>query len=105
MLDATAGGFGCADLTTFCRLDELGLVVTGQRLDPDRAVLACRVAGPDRGGPPWGGGGGPGGAIAVGAGACRAAVWCGGLPTNRSGGVRPRSWSRSAATGAPSAGT
>ena len=28
MLDATAGGFGCADLTTFCRLDELGLVDT-----------------------------------------------------------------------------
>ena len=36
------------DLTTFCRLDELGLVVTGQRLEPDRAVLACRVVEPDR---------------------------------------------------------
>jgi len=35
--DAT---FGCPDLTTFCRLDELGLVVVGQRLEPDRAVLA-----------------------------------------------------------------
>jgi hypothetical protein len=35
------------DLTTFCRLDELGLKVTGQRLDPDRAVLACRVVGTD----------------------------------------------------------
>jgi transposase len=47
--DATSPvGFGCADLTTFCRLDELGLEVTGQRLDPDRAVLACRVVEPDR---------------------------------------------------------
>jgi transposase len=36
------------DLTTFCRLDELGLEVTGQRLDPDRAVLACRVIEPDQ---------------------------------------------------------
>ncbi|MEU1244229.1 hypothetical protein ABZ388_28085 [Micromonospora parva] len=27
---------GCPDLTTFCRLDELGLVVVGQRLKPDR---------------------------------------------------------------------
>ena len=31
-------------MTTFCRLDELGLVVVGQHLQPDRAVLACRVA-------------------------------------------------------------
>ena len=38
----------CPDLTTFCRLDELGLVVTGQRLEPDRAVLACRVVEADR---------------------------------------------------------
>jgi len=30
-------------VTTFCRLDELGLVVVGQRLEPERAVLACRV--------------------------------------------------------------
>jgi transposase len=37
---------GC--LTTFCRLDELGLVVVGQHLAPDRAVLACRVAEPDQ---------------------------------------------------------
>jgi hypothetical protein len=28
------------DLTAFCRLEELGLVVAGQRLEPDRAVLA-----------------------------------------------------------------
>jgi transposase len=27
----------------FCRLDELGLQVVGQRLEPDRVVLACRV--------------------------------------------------------------
>ncbi|MFT3854159.1 MAG: ISL3 family transposase [Ilumatobacteraceae bacterium] len=48
MHDATAGaGFACADLTTFCRLDELGLEVTGQRLEVARAVLACRVVAPD----------------------------------------------------------
>jgi len=47
--DATPGaGFACADLTLFCRLDELGLEVTGQRLEPDRAVLACRVVEPDQ---------------------------------------------------------
>ena len=45
MPDAT---FACPDLTTFCRLDELGLEVLGQRLEPDRAVLAFRVASPDR---------------------------------------------------------
>lgn len=45
MPDAT---FACPDLTTFCRLDELGLVVVGQRLDLDRAVLACRVLEPDQ---------------------------------------------------------
>ena len=39
MPDAT---FACADLTTFCRLDELGLEVIAQRLEPGRAVLACR---------------------------------------------------------------
>jgi transposase len=39
--------FDCPDLTTFCRVDELGLVVTGQRLSPERAVLACRVVEPD----------------------------------------------------------
>jgi transposase len=46
VLDATA--FACPDLTTFCRLDELGLVVVGQRLEPKRAVLACRVVDDDR---------------------------------------------------------
>jgi transposase len=39
--------FACPDLTTFCRLDELGLEVTGQRLERDRAVLACRIVEPD----------------------------------------------------------
>jgi transposase len=42
--DAT---FACPDLTAFCRLDELGLEVVGQRLESDRAVLACRVVKPD----------------------------------------------------------
>jgi transposase len=41
VLDAT---FATPDVTTFCRLDELGLVVVGQKREPDRAVLACRVA-------------------------------------------------------------
>jgi transposase len=39
--DAT---FATPDVTTFCRLEELGLVVVGQHVQPDRAVLACRVA-------------------------------------------------------------
>jgi transposase len=43
--DATFGG---PDLTTFAGVDELGLEVVGQRLAPDRAVLACRVVEPDR---------------------------------------------------------
>ncbi len=45
MSDAT---FVRPDLTTFCRLEELGLEVTGQRLERHRAVLACRVVEPDR---------------------------------------------------------
>ena len=54
MPDATvaaspAAGFTRADLTTFCRLDELGLEVTGQRLEPGRAVLACRSPNPASG--------------------------------------------------------
>lgn len=32
-LDMPDAAFGCPDLTTFCRLDELGLVVVGQRLE------------------------------------------------------------------------
>ncbi len=46
MPDAT---FARPDLTTFTRLDELGLVVVGQRLEPGLAVLACQVVEPD----PW----------------------------------------------------
>ena len=37
------GTFCLPGLTTFCRLDEFGLVVMGQRLEPERAVLECRV--------------------------------------------------------------
>jgi hypothetical protein len=43
-LDVPDATFATPDVTTFCRLDELGLVVVGQHLQPDRAVLACRVA-------------------------------------------------------------
>lgn len=47
--DVTGGtGFACPDLTTFCQLDDLGLEVTGQGLEPGRVVLACRVVGEDR---------------------------------------------------------
>jgi transposase len=42
------GTFSRPDLTKFCRLDELGLRVMGQSLEPDRAVLACRVVEPDQ---------------------------------------------------------
>ncbi|WP_454228131.1 ISL3 family transposase [Propioniciclava flava] len=45
MPDAT---FASPDVTTFCRVDELGLVVVGQRLEPQRAVLACRVVEQDQ---------------------------------------------------------
>ena len=47
-LDVTDATFACPDLTTFCRVNELGLVVVGQRLEPRRAVLACRVVKPDQ---------------------------------------------------------
>ncbi len=46
MLHAT---FQPADLTTFCRLDELGLTAIGQRFEPERVVLECRVNEPA----PW----------------------------------------------------
>lgn len=39
--------FATPDLTTFCRLDELGLEAVGQYLDAKRAVLECRVIAPD----------------------------------------------------------
>lgn len=45
VLDAT---FATPDLTTFTRLDELGLEVVGQRLDPEQAMLLCRVVEPDQ---------------------------------------------------------
>ena len=40
--------FDRPDLSAFTRLDDLGLEVTGQRIWPDHAVLACRIAGEDR---------------------------------------------------------
>ena len=40
--------FDRPDLSAFTRLDGLGLEVTGQRMWPDHAVLACRIAGEDR---------------------------------------------------------
>ena len=40
--------FDRPDLSAFTRLDDLGLEVTGQRMWPDRAVLACRIVGEDR---------------------------------------------------------
>ncbi len=41
--DAPHATFVRPDLGSFCRLDELGLQVVGQRIEPCRAVLACRV--------------------------------------------------------------
>ncbi len=43
-LDVPDATFTTPDLTTFTRLDALGLFATGQRLEPDRAVLECRVS-------------------------------------------------------------
>jgi len=39
--------FSSPDLTVFCRLDELGLEVVGQRVDAERAWLECRIVGLD----------------------------------------------------------
>ena len=47
-LDVPDATFTDPDLTMFCRLNELGLEATGQRLEPAGAVLACRVVEPDR---------------------------------------------------------
>jgi len=44
VLNAT---FCCPDLDSFCRLDRLGLSVTGQQVHDDHAVLRCRVLEPD----------------------------------------------------------
>ncbi|MDS2171460.1 ISL3 family transposase [Nesterenkonia sp. CL21] len=41
--------FTAPDLDTFCMVDALGLTVTGQHLEPERAVLQCRVTADD----PW----------------------------------------------------
>lgn len=35
-------------LSTFTRLDALGLEVPGQRIEPDHAALACRITTEDR---------------------------------------------------------
>ena len=40
--------FAHPDLTTFAGLDGLGLEVVGQRVEPQRAVLACRIVEPDQ---------------------------------------------------------
>ena len=46
-LDVPDVTLACPDLSTVCRLDERGLEVTGQRLEPDRAVLLpCRWSRP-----------------------------------------------------------
>ncbi|WP_375388275.1 ISL3 family transposase [uncultured Amnibacterium sp.] len=44
MLDAT---FAASDLSSFAGLDGLGLRAVGQRLEADRAVIACRVVADD----------------------------------------------------------
>lgn len=46
-LNMSNATFTAPDLTTFAGLDELGLVVTGHRVEPERAVLECRVAEPE----------------------------------------------------------
>lgn len=48
-LDVHHATFVRPDLTTFCRLDELGLVAVGQLIEPDRAVIECRIVADD----PW----------------------------------------------------
>ena len=40
--------FDRPDLSAFTRLDDLGLEVTGQRIELDHALLACRITGEDR---------------------------------------------------------
>ena len=39
--------FTAPDLTSLCRLDELGLEVTGQQVTAQRSVLECRVVADD----------------------------------------------------------
>ena len=40
--------FDRPDLSAFARLDGLGLEVTGQHIEPDHDLLACRITGEDR---------------------------------------------------------
>ena len=40
--------FDRPDLSAFTRLDDLALEVTGQRIEPDHSLLACRITGEDR---------------------------------------------------------
>ena len=40
--------FDRPNLSAFTRLDGLGLEVTDQRIEPDHAVLDCRITGEDR---------------------------------------------------------
>ena len=47
-LDMPNTTFDRPDLSAFTRLDDLGLEVTGQRIEPDHAVLACRITCEDR---------------------------------------------------------
>ena len=47
-LDMSNTIFDRPDLSAFTRLDGLGLEVTGQRIEADHAVLACRITGEDR---------------------------------------------------------
>lgn len=84
--------FCSPDLDLFCTLYGLGLRVSGQRLEPDRVVLECRVSGEVR----W----------------CRA-CGCHGRATERwpwgvmrvpRGGAPPSCCCGCAATGAPAAG-
>jgi len=48
-LDMPHATFAAPDLTTFCRLDELGLQAVRQRLEPGRAVIECRAKATDAG--------------------------------------------------------
>ena len=55
--------FSAPDLTTFCRLDQLGLEAVGQRLERGRAVIKCRVVKTDPGCHGCGGTGVPRGSV------------------------------------------
>lgn len=53
-LDVPDAIFACLVLTAFAGVDALGLEVTGQRIGPDRGVLACRVLDDERWWRRWG---------------------------------------------------